>query len=94
MFSGSELWRRFCWTSTTHCLASDAQIAVHAGYPTMLLGGIDHLKLPAHYHKPTDVPENIIMECLADAVRVLDALVRELGTQDRASSERATASAS
>jgi len=74
--------------------ASDAQIAVHAGYPTMLLGGIDHLKLPAHYHKPTDVPENIIMECLADAVRVLDALVRELAAQDLASSERATASAS
>jgi hypothetical protein len=75
--------------------ASDAQIAVHAGYPTMLLGGIDDLKLPAHYHKPTDLPENIQMDCLADAVHVLDALVRELAAdQDRASSERATASAS
>ena len=74
--------------------ASDAQIAVHAGYPTMLLGGIDELKLPAHYHKPTDLPENIDMDSLADAVRVLDALVRELAAQERASSERATATAS
>jgi hypothetical protein len=74
--------------------ASDGQIGVHAGYPTMLLGGIDELKLPANYHKPTDVPENIDMDCLADAVRLLDALVREIGDQERASSDRATATAS
>ena len=74
--------------------ASDAQIAVHAGYPTMLLGGIDELKLPANYHKPTDVPENIDMDCLSDAVRVLDGLVREIAGQREASSERAAASAS
>ena len=73
---------------------SDAQIAVHAGYPAMTLGSTDHLKLPSNYHKPTDTPDNLDWYCLDQAVDVLEATIRELGSQARSSSERAIATAS
>ena len=71
---------------------SDAQIALHGGYRAMVLGGTDELKLPANYHKPTDTPENIDHDGLAQSVDVLEATVRTLAAQ--ASSERAAAIAS
>jgi Zn-dependent M28 family amino/carboxypeptidase len=72
--------------------ASDGQIALHAGYRTMIIGGTDELKLPANYHKPTDTPENIDHDGLAASVDVLEATVRALAAQP--SSERAAAMAS
>src|SRR3954454_1153560 len=69
---------------------SDAQIALHGGYRTMLIGGTDELKLPANYHKPTDTPENIDHDGLAASVDVLEATVRAL----QPSSDRAAAMAS
>jgi hypothetical protein len=74
--------------------ASDGQIGLHAGYRSLLIGGIDELNLPANYHKPTDVPDNVDLDSVADAVRLVHALAGELAAQDRASSERATATAS
>jgi Peptidase family M28 len=75
--------------------ASDGQIGLHAGYRSLLIGGIDELNLPANYHKPTDVPDNVQLGCVADAVRLTHALALELaGGQERARSERATATAS
>jgi hypothetical protein len=76
--------------------ASDAQIALHGGYRAMVLGSTDELKLPSNYHKPTDTADNLDFECLDQAVDVLEATVRELagGAQERASSDRATATAS
>jgi Peptidase family M28 len=56
--------------------ASDAQIALHARYPTALLGALDGFLLPANYHKPSDVPENVDYECVENAVRILDAFIR------------------
>jgi Zn-dependent M28 family amino/carboxypeptidase len=73
---------------------SDAQIAVHAGYPSMTLGSTDYLKLPSNYHKPTDTPDNLDWDCLDQAVDVLEGVIRELAAQERASSERAIATAS
>jgi acetylornithine deacetylase/succinyl-diaminopimelate desuccinylase-like protein len=71
---------------------SDAQIALHGGYRTMLLGGTDDLKLPANYHKLTDTADNIDLDALGASVDVLEATVRALAAQP--SSERAAAIAS
>src|SRR4051812_12859336 len=74
--------------------ASDAQIALHAGYRAMTLGATDELNLPANYHKPTDTPDNLDMDCLDRAVDVLERTLRELSVQARSSSARAAATAS
>src|SRR4051812_47492500 len=74
--------------------ASDAQIALHAGYRAMTLGATDELKLPANYHKPTDTADNLDFDCLDQAVDVLERTVRAIADQARSSSERATATAS
>src|SRR4051794_6871582 len=73
--------------------ASDAQIALHAGYRAMTLGATDELRLPANYHKPTDTPDNLDMDCLDGAVDVLEGTIRALA-QARSSSDRAAARAS
>jgi hypothetical protein len=59
-----------------NAFASDGQIALHAGYPSALLGALDEHYLPANYHKPSDLPENVDYECVENAVRLLDAFVR------------------
>jgi hypothetical protein len=74
--------------------ASDGQIGLHAGYRSLLIGGIDELNLPANYHKPTDVPDNVDLDSVVDAVRLVHALAHELAGQDRVSSARAAATAS
>jgi len=50
--------------------ATDALIALRAGYPTCLLGGVDETKFPAHYHWPTDVPDNLDWSSIEGAVEV------------------------
>ena len=55
---------------------SDAIVPLQAGYPTIMLGAIDDLKLPSNYHKPTDTPDRIDYTSVADAVELLDALIR------------------
>jgi peptidase M28-like protein len=56
--------------------ATDALIALRAGYPTCTLGGVDETKFPANYHWPTDVPDNLDWESIEQAVAVCDAYVR------------------
>jgi peptidase M28-like protein len=58
-----------------NAFASDGQIALHAGYPTALLGALDDYYLPANYHKPWDLPENVDYECVENGIRVLDAFI-------------------
>jgi Peptidase family M28 len=60
----------------SNSFASDGQIPLHAGYPTALLGGLDEFLLPANYHKPWDLPENLDYACVEDAVRLLEAFIR------------------
>jgi hypothetical protein len=60
----------------TNAFASDGQIPLHAGYPTALLGGLDEYLLPANYHKPADVPENVDYQCVEGAVMTVDAFIR------------------
>ena len=39
--------------------ATDALIALRAGYPSCTLGGVDETKFPANYHWPSDTPDNL-----------------------------------
>ena len=39
--------------------ATDALIALRAGYPTCTLGGVDETKFPSNYHWPSDTPDNL-----------------------------------
>jgi acetylornithine deacetylase/succinyl-diaminopimelate desuccinylase-like protein len=56
--------------------ATDALIALRAGYPTCLLGGVDDTKFPSNYHWPTDVPDNLDWSSIEDAVEVCLRYVR------------------
>jgi acetylornithine deacetylase/succinyl-diaminopimelate desuccinylase-like protein len=56
--------------------ATDALIALRAGYPTCTLGGVDETKFPSHYHWPSDVPDNLTWESVEGAVKVCEAYVR------------------
>ena len=57
--------------ANNHCL--------HAGYRAMTLGATDELRLPANYHKPTDTPDRLDWDCVADGARVTEALIRRMG---------------
>ena len=50
--------------------ATDALIALRAGYPTCTLGGVDDTKFPAEYHWPSDVPDNLDWESVEAATDV------------------------
>lgn len=73
--------------------SSDGQIALHAGYRSLLLGGIDELKLPANYHQLHDTADNVDFAAVEDSVKVLEELVRTLADQADSSRARPTASA-
>ncbi|HKP22179.1 MAG TPA: M28 family peptidase [Thermoleophilaceae bacterium] len=50
--------------------ATDALIALRAGYPTCLLGGVDDTKFPSNYHWPSDTPDNLDWSSIENAVEV------------------------
>ena len=56
--------------------ATDALIALRAGYPTCTLGGIDETKFPANYHWPTDVPDNLDWDSIEGATELCLRYVR------------------
>jgi acetylornithine deacetylase/succinyl-diaminopimelate desuccinylase-like protein len=56
--------------------ATDALIALRAGYPTCTLGGVDKTKFPSNYHWPTDVPDNVDWDSVEGAVEVCLAYLR------------------
>ena len=58
--------------------ASDALIALRGGYCTALLGSLNEYKVPANYHWPTDVPENVHYGGVADSVRLCEAVIHRL----------------
>ncbi len=49
--------------------ATDGLIAHRAGYPTLVLGSVDELKIPTNYHWPTDTPENVDLSTVHDCAR-------------------------
>jgi acetylornithine deacetylase/succinyl-diaminopimelate desuccinylase-like protein len=56
--------------------ATDALIALRAGYATCTLGGVDETKFPSNYHWPSDTPDNLTWESVEGAVKVCEAYVR------------------
>jgi Peptidase family M28 len=56
--------------------ATDALIALRAGYPTCTLGGVDETKFPAEYHWPSDIPDNLDWSSIDGAVEVCLAYLR------------------
>jgi hypothetical protein len=61
--------------------ATDALVALRAGYPTVMLGSVNRYKLPANYHWPTDVPDNVDFSTTADAVRLCGEIVQNLAVR-------------
>jgi hypothetical protein len=68
----------FIWPNLRFRNATDGVVALKAGYPTATLASVDKYKAPTHYHWPTDTPENVHYEQVADAARLCDAVVRRL----------------
>jgi Zn-dependent M28 family amino/carboxypeptidase len=58
--------------------ATDGLYALKAGFPSAMLGSVSEHGAPGNYHWPTDTPENVNYETLADAVRLCTALVHRL----------------
>jgi acetylornithine deacetylase/succinyl-diaminopimelate desuccinylase-like protein len=50
--------------------ATDALIALRAGYPVSTLGGVDETKFPSNYHWPSDTPDNLDWSSVDAAVDV------------------------
>jgi hypothetical protein len=57
---------------------TDALPALRAGYRAACLAACTELKLPANYHWPTDVTENLCWETIGQAVTVTETLIRRL----------------
>jgi hypothetical protein len=58
--------------------ATDGVYPLAAGYQCASLCSCTRLKQPANYHWPTDVPENVDYGTLANAIRLVEAVVRHL----------------
>lgn len=56
--------------------ATDALIALRAGYRSCTLGGVDETKFPAEYHWPSDTPDNLAWDSVEGAVRICEEYVR------------------
>ena len=58
--------------------ATDGQIPLRAGYPTVTLTSMDAKKAPSHYHWPSDRPEGLQLASIAAAARLAEAYARRL----------------
>ena len=56
--------------------ATDALVAMRAGYPVATLASVDATKLPRNYHWPTDVPDALRWQTIEDAIAVCEWFVR------------------
>jgi Peptidase family M28 len=66
--------------------ATDALVALRAGYPVVTLASMEDTKLPLNYHWPNDVPENLRWPTLERAIEVCDQFVRMRAAAGRARS--------
>jgi hypothetical protein len=63
--------------------ATDAIIALRAGYPTATLASIDDTKLPLNYHWPSDRAEALHWETIEAAIAVCSHFLRRRADADR-----------
>jgi Peptidase family M28 len=61
--------------------ATDAIIALRAGYPTATLAAIEQTKLPLNYHWPNDTPAGLHWNTIEDAIAVAEEFVRSAPTR-------------
>jgi hypothetical protein len=58
--------------------STDGIIPSRAGYPTATLISMTDWRAPANYHLPSDIPENLDYETVADVTRLVYELARSL----------------
>jgi hypothetical protein len=58
--------------------ATDGIFPLAAGYQCASVASCNQWKNPSNYHWPTDTPENIHYDTLADAIRLSEAVIRKL----------------
>jgi hypothetical protein len=68
--------------------ATDALIALRAGYPVATLASIDQTKLPLNYHWPSDIPEALCWTTISDAISVCERFLRQRAGENTLSAER------
>jgi Peptidase family M28 len=56
--------------------ATDALIALRAGYPVVTLASVTDTKLPLNYHWPTDVPDALHWQTIEDSIAVCEQFLR------------------
>jgi hypothetical protein len=60
--------------------STDTVIPMRAGYPTVVVGSVEPWKAPSNYHWPTDTPDRVNYDTVAEAIRLTEALIRRLGS--------------
>jgi len=58
--------------------STDGAVPNGYGYPTATIVSVDHRKLIPHYHLDSDTPEHVDYDCVAGAVRLVEAVARKL----------------
>ncbi len=56
--------------------ATDALIALRAGYSVAQLASVDYTKFPANYHWPSDTADNLDWETIGQAIAVTEEFIR------------------
>lgn len=62
--------------------ATDAIIALRAGYPVATLASVEETKLPLNYHWPSDTPDGLHWQTIANAIAVCDRFLRQPERRD------------
>jgi len=73
--AGIDIWRGLRLGAG----GTDALPAMRAGYRAACLAACTDLKVPANYHWPTDVVENLDLDTMEQAREVTERLVRRAG---------------
>ncbi len=62
--------------------ATDAIVALRAGFRVATLASVDETKLPVNYHWPTDTPDGLHWDTIRDAIAVCDQFLRRHAAGD------------
>jgi hypothetical protein len=73
---------------------TDALPALRAGYRAACIAACTDLKVPANYHWPTDMPENLSWSTIEQACAVVTRLLRRVGEAESARMAPPTVTAS
>jgi acetylornithine deacetylase/succinyl-diaminopimelate desuccinylase-like protein len=58
--------------------ATDGLITLKRGFPTVMLGSVDDLRIPTNYHWPTDTADRVDHTTVADAARLCRRMIERL----------------